>query len=152
MRLTQTLCLMAMLLASAPAAAWQCPPKPPMKETYDAASTVFLAVLTSAGSMQDLRSLPSGETYRVDYTFEVLERFKGDPSTVPVIFASNTFWDPRSDLHILVPSFDFAPGNIVLVIAPTAGPVEVGHCTLSERIGSPDHLEEVRSLRKPESR
>jgi hypothetical protein len=118
----------------------------PVHEQVDKANTVFIAVVTSASSAESFDSLENGADYRVNYTFDVKERVKGDPSKVPSLFTINTYRVFDADIDYQGAETRLLPGDHVLVVASSPGPAQVAACTPSQPWNpSPDQLRALRS-------
>lgn len=145
MLMIRALSIAAILLFSPSAAATVCTYVPVQEQAHEA-STVFIAVVTSARGAESFDSLQNGENYRVNYTFDVKERVKGDPSTVPSLFTINTYRAFDSDVDYQSDETRLLPGDYVLVIASSPGPAQVAACTPSRPWNpAPDQLRSLRS-------
>src|SRR5688572_28560652 len=144
----RALSIAAVLLFSPYAGAMVCT-YVPVQEQVDKASTVFIAVVTSAINAESFDSLENGANYRVNYTFDIKERVKGDPSKVPSLFTINTYRAFDADIDYQGDETRLLPGDHVLVVASSPGPAQVAACTPSRPWNpSPDQLRALRSQRR----
>jgi hypothetical protein len=100
------------------------------REILKQAQTVFVATITEAQldpnyqiAKDQTRSNP---WYTVRYAFDVAIPIKGDPSSVPYLATSGVYNDPRSKRHgVFGEQSRFVPGDNILVVANTPGPVPI---------------------------
>ena len=106
----------------------------PLEERLDNAKIVFIATLVSGTVSGPIDKLKNGEPYRVNYTFVVRDRIKGDPSLVTQIYGMATYHDPFSDIYWdPAEELILTPGDNVLVITQEAGYVSVTYCGPSKK-------------------
>ena len=101
-----------------------------LAEQLDTAQVVFIATLSNGEVSEPVRLLKNGESYRVDYSFIVRERMKGDPSSVTSIFTRNLYHNPSAAISVSEgEDVRLIPGDNVLVLSNGEHDVQVGICT-----------------------
>ena len=101
-----------------------------LTQQLDATQVVFIATLTKAVVSEPTKALKNGEIYRVNYSFVVRERLKGDPASVTSIFTRNLYHDPSAAISVSeAEDVRLVPGDNVLVLANGEHDVQVGFCT-----------------------
>jgi len=118
----------------------------PLSQQLKAAHIVFVATLTEARVVTPIADLRNGESYRINYTFVVRERLKGDPSKVTSIYNFNLYHDPKSSVTAdAAEELRLLPGDNILVLTDQGGEVHVGFCSPSRPWDS--DTKELQSLR-----
>jgi hypothetical protein len=133
--MNHSLPLLILLLTALPASATSCI-LVPFEQQLREANTVFVATVTSATSPQFFARLENGTDYRVNYSYAVRERVKGNPGVVKSLFTVNIYHAYDSDLDIQGAETRLLPGDNILVMASSPGEVQVAACTPS-RLWSP---------------
>ncbi len=106
----------------------------PFSQQFQAADTVFIATLVDSKISGSVDELQNGKDYRVNFTFSMRERIKGDPALITSLYTVNMYhdpgayvsWDSAEELRLV-------PGDNVLVLASGAGDVQVSQCSASRR-------------------
>jgi hypothetical protein len=145
----RSLLLLVLLLASHSARATTCA-FVPLEQRLDEADVAFIATITGAKSSGSFATLQTGDVYQVNYSFEIRERLKGDPTVVTSLFTRNIYRAHNSDLSIDGDETGLLPGINVLVMASSPGEVHVASCAPS-RIWNPtqDQLQLLPSHEAP---
>lgn len=125
----RSLLTLALIFSSRPAMAI-CEAKD-LEEQVGAAEFVFVATVTTA-SIQEDSLLKNGEPYRIIYSFVVRESLKGDSSRITSLYTMRVYDDPSDSVSwSQAEETRLVPGDNVLVLAGSAGDVQVGYCTPS---------------------
>ena len=95
---------------------------------------VLVATITSATLRGPISDLKSRRPYRVDYTFEVIETYKGKKSDVTSLFSIELYHDPKERHWVMAESVDFVPGDTVLIVAEQPGEVQLAFCGPATRV------------------
>ena len=142
----RSIMLMFLLTAPIPAAATICA-TPPLDEQLREAKVVFVAVIAGALSSEALGPLKNGDNYRVNYSFLVRERIKGESVLVTSLFTINTYRAYDTDIEFQGAETRLLPGDNVLVATSERGDVQIASCSAS-RPWHPSHeqLSKLRSL------
>ena len=104
---------------------------PPIETQIREANVAFVATVVSASSATPIDNLSNGEDYRVDYSYIVRQTIKGDPRLVTTLYTNNTYQAYETDIEIHTRETRLLPGDNILVIASSAGAVQVAACTPS---------------------
>jgi hypothetical protein len=101
------------------------------------ATTVFVATITNASLDPDYlvaaaRPFSKEKSwYPVRYEFRVAIPMKGNPDTVPYLLSDALYNDPKSDrYHNHAEQSRFIPGDNILVVTSTPGPVGISRIPL----------------------
>ncbi|HET7126752.1 MAG TPA: hypothetical protein VFI26_06640 [Lysobacter sp.] len=106
----------------------------PLETELHAAKAVFVATITASKLGQPLQTLKDKQHFSVEYAYEVVRRFKGDPSIVAMLTTDDRYHDPASGIFwVAAEQSSYAPGDSILVVADGAGPASVSSigCTPS---------------------
>ena len=138
---------MFLLTASAPSAATICG-SPSLDDQLRDAKVVFVASVAGALSSDAFGPLKNGDNYRVNYSYLVRERIKGDPALVTSLFTINTYHAYDADIDFQGDETRLLPGDNVLVVTSERGDVQIASCTASRQWRpSQEQLSKLRSLR-----
>ena len=141
MRLLLTI---SIALLSAPAAA-VC-----LVEDFDeqlrTADTVFVASITDA-RIEQPTLLRDQKPYRINYSFVVRERLKGDPTKTNRLYVVRLYDDPTDSVDWDSPEeVRLSPGDNVLVVANGSTEVQLDFCTPTQSISNSALLSRARSV------
>ena len=124
--------IVCVLLLFAPSAAHAICVYTPVERQVESAHVAFIATLVSGEVQGSLRSLNNGQKYRINYSFLVRERIKGDPAQVKGLYVLGTYYDPRAKRQIeAAEEVRLVPGDTVLVIADGESHVQISFCSPS---------------------
>lgn len=122
------LALLIAALAAAPTMASSCIDEP-IEKLVAQSNIAFVATITSSNLSVPLDSLKNGEWYRIDYSFTVRQRLKGNPALVTGLFNEGLYHDPNAEVRISNSAETAViPGYNVLVLADKKGDVELSFC------------------------
>lgn len=116
--------LIALTPAIANAICGQSLPAPDVRNT----TVSMIVTIKSAEMVDSVSSLRDRRPYRINYTFDVTERFRGDPAAVTGLYSIELYHDPKARPWTMAESATYSPGDSVLVLADSAGEVQLGFC------------------------